>query len=213
MKVLVVDDHELAREALKHVLPGLGVAIELDEAGTYAQALERAAQSSYDLVLLDLMLPDGSGMQALRVLREKHAEMPVVVISGRDNDSKIVLEAIEAGAMGFIPKSSKRDVLLQALRLVLAGGVYLPPAVLDTPVRVAEPMPAASPAASLDLTPRQMEVLRWLIQGKPNKVIARELGVSESTVKVHCQALFRALGATTRTEAVYAAAKLGVPLV
>jgi len=210
VKILVVDDHELAREGLKAILPGLHIAFELDEAATCAQALERASQRDYDLVLLDLTLPDGSGMDALRVLREKHPEMPLVVVSAKD-DPKSVLEAIEAGAMGFIPKSSKRDVLLQALRLVLAGGVYLPPAVLDTPLRAAEPMPAPPP--SLGLTPRQMEVLRWLIQGKPNKVIARELGVAESTIKVHCQALFRALGATTRTEAVYAAAKLGVPLV
>ena len=211
MKVLLVDDHELAREGLKSVLPALGVAIELDEAGTCAQALERASQRTYDLVLLDLGLPDGSGMEALRVLREKHPEMPLVVVSGT-YDTKIVFEAIEAGAMGFIPKSATRKVLVGALQLVLAGGVYLPPAVLETPVRTGKPLPAPSPSPSLGLTPRQLDVLRWLIQGKPNKVIARELGVAESTVKVHCQAIFTALGVSNRTEAVCVAAQLQKPL-
>jgi DNA-binding NarL/FixJ family response regulator len=125
----------------------------------------------------------------------------------------VVRAAIELGAMGFIPKSSSPEVLMQALRLILAGGVYLPPAVLDG--RLAEPLPAkpqAGPAKLPGITERQMDVLRCVIQGKPNKVIARELDISEGTVKAHLSAVMQALGVHNRTEAVYAAAKLGLRL-
>jgi len=211
VRILLVDDHEQAREGVKSFLPSLDVAIELDEAGTCAQALERASERTYDLVLLDLGLPDGNGMEALRVLREKHPEMPLVVVSG-SAETNIVFDVIDAGAMGFIPKSAPGKVLVGALRLVLAGGVYVPPTVLETPQRSGKRLPAPPASPSLGLTPRQLDVLRWLIQGKPNKIIARELGVAESTVKVHCQAIFNALGVSNRTEAVCFVGQLKQPL-
>jgi DNA-binding NarL/FixJ family response regulator len=120
--------------------------------------------------------------------------------------------------MGFIPKSSTPEVLVQALRLVLAHGVYLPPTVLDaaamtTPTTAADSQGAAGHATSLGLTTRQIDVLRCVIQGKPNKIIARELDISEGTVKAHLSSVLRAFGVRNRTEAVYAAAKLGLRLV
>jgi DNA-binding NarL/FixJ family response regulator len=118
-------------------------------------------------------------------------------------DPQVVHAAIELGAMGFIPKSSTTELMIQAMRLVLAHGVYLPPAALDA-------VPPDVSAGLPGLTPRQMDVMRCLISGKPNKVIARELDVSEATVKAHLTAVFQALGAKNRTEAVYAAAKLGL---
>lgn len=212
--ILLVDDHALFREGLKFLLRGLDAALELDEAGDCAKALERASQRNYDLVLLDLKMPGRDGMDALRALREAVPSTPLVVLSGEENPD-IVRAAIERGAMGFIPKSSTPEVLIQALRLVLAHGVYLPPAVLDHRISVSPPASSQAETADaklLGLTPRQMDVLRCVIQGKPNKVIARELDVSEGTVKAHLSSVMHALGASNRTEAVYAAAKLGLRL-
>jgi len=214
VRILLVDDHALFREGLKFLLRSLDAELELEEAGDCAQALERASRRDYDLVLLDLKLPGVNGMDALRALREAVPAAPLVVLSGEE-DPHVVREAIERGAMGFIPKSSTPEVLIQALRLVLARGVYLPRAVLDSR---SAPAPAASPQADsaaarlLGLTPRQADVLRCVIQGKPNKIIARELDISEGTVKAHLSSVMHALGAHNRTEAVYAAAKLGLRL-
>jgi len=208
MHILLIDDHVLFREGLKFLLRSLDAALEVDEAGDCAKALEHAAARAYDLVLLDLKMPGVAGLDALAALRDAIPAAPLVVLSGEDNPG-VVRAAIERGAMGFIPKSSTPEVLIQALRLVLARGVYLPRAVLDAPA-----VPAAESGTALrGLTPRQMDVLHCVIQGKSNKVIARELDVSEGTVKAHLSSVLRALGARSRTEAVYAAAKLGLRLV
>lgn len=216
MNILLIDDHTLFREGLKFLLRSLDAALEIDEAGDCAKALERAAGRSYELVLLDLKMPGVNGFDALAALREAIPAAPVVVLSGEDN-SGVVRAAIERGAMGFIPKSSTPEVLIQALRLVLAHGVYLPPAVLNSAGPAASASLASQTAgghATLPgLTPRQMDVLRCVIQGKSNKIIARELDLSEGTVKAHLSSVLRALGTHNRTEAVYAAAKLGLRLV
>jgi len=210
MNVLLIDDHVLFREGLKFLLRSLDAALEVDEAGDCAGALEHAARRGYDLVLLDLKMPGVAGLDALAALREAIPAAPLVVLSGEDS-AGVVRAAIEGGAMGFIPKSSTPEVLIQALRLVLARGVYLPPAVLDA---AAEPSAGTGSEAALrGLTPRQADVLRCVIQGKSNKVIARELDVSEGTVKAHLSSVLRAFGARSRTEAVFAAAKLGLKLV
>jgi DNA-binding NarL/FixJ family response regulator len=210
MNVLLIDDHALFREGLKFLLGSLDAALHVDEAGDCARALEHAAARGNDLVLLDHKMPGVAGLDALAALREAIPAAPLVVLSGEDNPG-VVRAAIEGGAMGFIPKSSTPEVLIQALRLVLARGVYLPPAVLDA---ASEPAPeSGSEAALRGLTPRQVDVLRCVIQGKSNKVIARELDVSEGTVKAHLSSVLRAFGARSRTEAVYAAAKLGLKLV
>lgn len=213
VRILLIDDHAVFREGLKAVLRGFTADTVLDEAGDCAQALERAVSHNYDLVLLDLNLPGRNGMAVLGDLREALPATPVVIVSG-SGEPHVVREAIERGAMGFIPKTSSQDVLIKALHLVLAGGVYLPPAVLDNTA----PPVAATAAGEQDmgrrlgLTPRQADVLRCVVQGKPNKVIARELDISEGTVKAHLSLVMQALGARNRTEAVYAAAKMGVPL-
>src|ERR1700687_3002845 len=130
MNILLIDDHALFREGLKFLLRSLDAALEVDEAGNCAKALEHAAARSYDLVLLDLKMPGVEGLDALVALRDAISAVPLVVLSGEDNPG-VIRAAIERGAMGFIPKSSTPEVLVQALRLVLAHGVYLPPAVLD----------------------------------------------------------------------------------
>jgi len=217
MNILLIDDHALFREGLKFLLRSLDAALQVDEAGNCAKALEHAAARDYDLVLLDLKMPGVEGLEALAALREALPAAPLVVLSGEDN-SGVVRAAIERGAMGFIPKSSTPEVLIQALRLVLARGVYLPPAVLDAPGAPPSAAPAVAQGAAGDavlpgLTARQMDVLRCVIQGKSNKIIARELDVSEGTVKAHLSSVLRALDVRNRTEAVYAAAKLGLRLV
>ena len=218
MNILLIDDHPLLRGGMRFLLRSFDADLQLDEAGNAAQALELVAAHRYDLVLLDLRMPGLGGMDALAALRAAVPGTPLVVLSAED-DPTVVRAAIEGGAMGFIPKSSTPEVLIQALRLVLAQGVYLPPAVLDATYSIPAPAPAPSSAEAApgdgslpSLTPRQMDVLRRVIRGKPNKVIARELQVSEGTVKAHLSAVFLALGAHNRTEAVYAAAKLGLRL-
>jgi DNA-binding NarL/FixJ family response regulator len=215
MKILLVDDHTLFREGMRLVLSQLDPESEIIEAANCAQAFAAAdANPDCDIVLLDLNLPDMPGFAALSVLREKHPHLPVVVLSATD-DRGTVLEALDGGAMGFIPKTSSSGVLLGALRLVLAKGVYIPPAVLAA--ETAGATPGATPkstkpirAADIGLTDRQMDVLGLIVQGKPNKLICRELGLAEGTVKTHVTAVLRALNVTNRTQAVLAVGRLGL---
>lgn len=206
VKILIVDDHPLFRDGMKHLLLKLSQDLELSEAEDCESAVEATHSTEFDLVLLDLKMPGSAGLDALRTFRDACTGTPVVVLSGEGNPP-LVRAAIDEGAMGFIPKSSTHDVLIQALQRVLQGGVYLPRHALG------EQDPDARQTSIAGLTPRQMEVLRGLIHGKPNKVIARDLDVSEHTVKAHLATVFSALDAHNRTEAVYKAAQLGMPLV
>ena len=218
MKILVVDDHPLLREAVREVLKQLDASIEVLEATDCATALAAAErQPELDLILLDIQMPGRSGLDALSDLREKHPEVPVVVLSGSELPGD-VMRALDGGAMGFIPKSQPSRVMINALRLVLAGGVYLPPEILNqsifSPGMPPRAAPAGKPRTSEDigLTERQSEVLALLVQGMPNKVICRELGLAEGTVKIHISAILKALGVNTRTQAVIAVSQLGLKL-
>jgi len=217
LKVLVVDDHPLIREALRQVLRALAKNIELLEAGSATEALAAADKcDGLDLILLDLTLPGRDGYEVLRELRERYPAYPVVVLSASDQ-SEVVMRALDAGAMGFIPKTSSNEVLLGALRLVLSGGVYLPAEVLrhsPAPVLVSRSAAAAAGTGyrDLGLTERQAQVLALVVQGKPNKIICRELNLAEGTVKIHVTAILKALGVTNRTQAVIAVGRLGLKL-
>jgi len=212
MKFLVVDDHALIREALRHVLGGIGDAVDVLAASDCEQGLALAeAEPEVDLVLLDFNLRGLGGVAAIRAWRSRFPALPVLVMSSAD-DRPTVLAAIGAGAAGFVPKSSSNEVMLSAIRLVLAGGKYLPPEVLVRPEpasRSTSPSPASLDA--LGLSPRQLEVLKLLAQGKPNKLICDELGLAERTVKAHVTEVLRALGVSSRTQAALAAARLGLP--
>jgi DNA-binding NarL/FixJ family response regulator len=220
VKILVIDDHPLIREALRHVLLALDQAIELLEAQDLPEALATAgSHPDVTLILLDLALPGTDGFEALRELRERYPAIPVVVLSASDQP-ETVREALDLGAMGFIPKTSSNEILIGALRLVLSGGVYLPPEVLrkdaggTSPDSTVHPRPSGelrSPR-EIGLTQRQTEVLALLIQGKPNKLICRQLDLAEGTVKIHVTAILKALGVTNRTQAVIAVSKLGLKL-
>jgi DNA-binding NarL/FixJ family response regulator len=216
LKILIADAHPLMRDGLASVLAGLAQRVDVLQADSLQGVLAGlAANPDAALVLLDPSMPDAEGTRMLQRIREAHPEIPVVVVSGT-TDYATVTAAIRGGAMAFISKRSTPAVLLGALRLVLAGEVYVPPEVLRaqlaaqsevTPSRAAPPAPRAT---ELDLTKRQLEVLALLVQGKPNKVICRELGLAEGTVKAHTAAIFRALRVSNRTEAGFAVNFLGI---
>jgi DNA-binding NarL/FixJ family response regulator len=216
MKLLLVDDHALLRDGLALLMAQEFAGLQVLQAGSVAEAhAALEAHGDVRLVLLDLGLPDGDGVEALPQLREA-APMALLVALSADERRETVLAAIAAGAAGYIPKSSQSGAMLRALRVVLAGGVYLPAAVLEQRASERPGAPAADIpqrcAEDLGLSPRQVDVLKLLVEGKSNKLIARDLAMSESTVKTHLEALFRRLSVNSRTQAVVAAARLGLRL-
>jgi DNA-binding NarL/FixJ family response regulator len=218
MKILVVDDHVLIRDALRGVLKELKGEADVLEASDCRQAMALIAENANDLglILLDLNLPDRDGFSALSELRERYPGISVVVLSGQHDRSSVV-KALDLGALGFIPKSGQREVMLSALQLVFAGGIYIPPEILNhdgltTPPPDAKPSGGGRPPASpsdLGLTERQIDVLALMMQGKSNKAICRVLDLAEPTVKNHVTAILKALKVTNRTEAVIAVRELG----
>jgi DNA-binding NarL/FixJ family response regulator len=211
MKILVVDDHTLIREALRGVLQELKPEAGVIDASSCREALElaQANAAELDLVLLDLSLPDGDGFDTLAELRDLYPAVAIVVLSAsKDRDS--VTKALDLGALGFIPKSASRAVMVSALQLVFAGGIYVPPEILQRPkAPVSAPVSAPMSPSELGLTERQIDVLALMMQGKSNKAVCRELDLAEATVKNHITAILRALKVTNRTEAVIAVAELG----
>ncbi len=256
MKVLAVDDHPLILSALELVLAELFDEVELIGVSTSDEARKLLrSQRNFGLMLLELRLRDGQGMALLNEVIHRDPDLPVVILSGSDRASDVVL-AIDAGAAGYVPKRASNELLLEALQVVMAGGVYFPPlrshlyfgpagaeraqfqgeAGVLGPVsaaatsavvgRVEEELPsvATSPRSvraatsransfeALGLTPRQCEVLTLLMQGKANKVIARDLGLSVETVKDHVAAVLRCLGVASRMQAVLAVGQWAVPM-
>jgi DNA-binding NarL/FixJ family response regulator len=209
MKILVVDDHPLILEALHHVLKQLSAEVVVCDApsGSAGRSLA-AANPNADLMLFDLGLPGVDGFALLAELRERHPAIPVVVLSGSERRED-VLRALDLGAMGYIPKGVSNEVMLQALRLVLSGGVFLPPSALAAAAS-APPVPPVAGLRDLALTDRQSEVLALVLEGKPNKLICRQLGLAEGTVKIHVAACLRALGVHSRTQAAIEASRLGI---
>lgn len=237
MKVLLVDDHPLVLSALQSVIQSIGsdtTVVGVDSAAAARSAL--AADPDFDLVLLDLALGDADGFDVLVEFRSTYPAVPVVVVSASDRTSDVI-RAIDSGAMGFVPKKSSHGELHHALGLVMTGSMYVPPSMLglefarpvtsgDTtpgvfrptvPDSAAAPLGAAArpephqkvpTMADVGLTPRQSEVLSLLLQGLPNKLIARQLNLSVETVKDHVAAVLRALGVSSRTQAVLAVSQM-----
>lgn len=203
MNLLLVDDHALFREALRALLGKVSPEVSVFEAATVQAALATCADTSIRMVLLDLGLAESDGIATLERFRRGCPELPVVVLSG-DRDPGLIREAIEHGAAGYIPKSHTSEQMIGALRFVVSGGIYLPPEVLQ---------PAERPATGIGrfalLSPRQQEVARMLLQGQPNKAIARALSISEGTVKAHVSAIYQVIGARNRVDAVTLAARHG----
>jgi DNA-binding NarL/FixJ family response regulator len=215
MKILMVDDHALIRDALRGVLKKLTRDAVVLEASNCAQTMEAvASHPDISLILLDLHLPDRDGLSMLAELRERNPAVSVVVLSA-DQDRASVMKALDLGAMGYIPKSARNEVILRALQLVFAGGIYIPPEVLPREhLSHTAPRPPAgrrtivSPA-DFGLTKRQLDVLALMMQGKNNKSICQVLKLAEPSVKNHVTGILKALKVTNRTEAVIAANELG----
>ena len=212
MRVLMVDDHVMVLQGLKNLLGVLVAGLQIDTADALAAALRLAEATRYDLVLLDWNLGECSGAESIRRLREVGCAARIVVLSG-DTSSALVRTAIDLGAAGFVPKRYSSEAMVAALDTVLQGGIFLPPE--------AQPSgggPAAVPGAALieaeqhlhELTPRQVDVYRAAARGLPNKLIARELGIAETTVKTHLSAVYALLGVRNRTEAAYQASREGI---
>ncbi len=201
--IAIADDHPIVREALRSALGTLGSRVSFVEAFDAAGALELVARHpEISLLLIDLQMPGADGLSTVRAIRELAPQIPVAVVSAQE-DPAVVAELLRLGACGFIPKSDSGKVIVNAVRLILAGGVYVPPRLIngaDAPALAGKA--ADSPAG---LTARQIEVLRLLGKGLPNKLIARQLGISEGTVKVHLLAVYRVLKVRNRTAAVLAA--------
>jgi len=208
LDILLVDDHDLFRAGVKLLLTDLSSGIQFTEASTCAAAIAAAANRKFDIVLLDFHLPGLQGFDALRAVRASIQQAVIVVLSGED-DPALIRRVIDEGAAGFIPKASTHAVMLAALRLVLAGGTYLPPHALLGLQGTAQPGPAHGSALD-DLTLRQIEALRLAVQGKSDQVIAAEMKLGEDAVRKHLAASFRALGVENRTDAVFAAARAGL---
>jgi len=215
MKFLIVDDHALIREAMRDVLLSLRSDASMLEAADGQSALEALENHpDIDLILLDLHLPDLDGLQVLAIVAERHPAVAVVMLSG-DKEQATIQKSLALGAQGFIPKTETRGVLTSALALVLAGGIYVPPAALRAASAPTLHAPAAAAPPStepLGLTDRQLEVLALLMEGKNNKLICRALDLAEPTVKNHVSAILKALGVSSRTEAVLAVTRLGLTL-
>lgn len=210
MKILLVDDHHLIRTALTGVFEELVEAVELREATDGAEALRQVeANGDLHLAVIDLALPDCDGLSLLARLRRDRPALPCVILSA-ETDRDAILRALDLGAVGFIPKSASRAVMVNAVRLVLAGGTYVPPEALARSERASAPSPRS--LADLGLTARQAEVLALLVEGRSNKWICRVLDLAEPTVKHHVSAIFRALNVTNRTEAAIAVADLRLTL-
>lgn len=231
MKLLLIDDQPLILSALKSVIQGVSNDVSVHGVSTAAEARATLARDPlFDLTLLDLQLGDANGFDLLAELRNDYPALPIVVVSASDRTSDVI-RSIDMGAMGFVPKRATSATLLEALRLVMSGGIYVPPMTMGgateplapprasaTAPRASMPLPAGlgrrdeppklPPLGGLGLTPRQTDVLALLLQGKPNKLIARDLNVSVETIKDHVAAVLRALNVSSRTQAVLAVSQM-----
>lgn len=192
-RILIVEDHALVRDGMRLLLERLGPDWRILDASTLAAAERVLATTEVDLVILDHFLPDGEGVRALTRLRETSPAAKILIVSAAD-DGPTVRSAIEAGAAGYVPKSYSGDLMLDAIRSVLAGGMYIPREAILPPT-----------AGSVPLSVRQREVLGMVVQGRLNQEIADTIGASESTVRAHLTAIYRQLGVRNRAQAVQVA--------
>ena len=206
LQILLVDDHALFREAIAGMLVRSDLAPTVLEAASASEALSVLTHyRNLDLVLLDQAMPGLNGVDAIPTLQGCAPQTPIVVLSA-DEDEATVHDAMRAGAAGYVTKTASGHMLLNAVKIVLSGEVYLPPRYLA----VSSPSGCGDAGNASRLTGRQLQVLNLLAEGKPNKLIARALGVTEATVKLHVSAILRELRARNRTEAVINATDRGI---
>lgn len=220
MKILIADDHELFLNGLEFVLSSEFKDSQIKTAQNYKELLKKAGEDNFDLIVTDLAMPGAQWHEALVKLHDLAKDTPVVIISAVF-DKEIVQKTIEIGVSGYIPKSSSNALILSAINLVLAGGVYIPHELLNengNNVEMAQELQKLKSISTEEetktsqtkhLTPRQIDVVRAIAQGWSNKMIAYKLGLSEGTVKVHITVILKTLGVINRTGAVLEAVKKG----
>ena len=211
MKLLVVDDHPVLREGLATLLRQIGPDTDVLEAADAAEALTLVAKhTDLDVVVLDIVMPGLDGLRAIAEFGRARPDLPVIVLSSSE-DAQTVREAFARGALGYVPKSASRHTLVSAIRLVLGGELYVPPLILDeTPAPRTNSVQKEPRAGAPTLTDRQIEVLRFVCEGRTNMTIALELGLSEKTVKGHVAAIFKAMNVLNRTQAAARARESGL---
>jgi DNA-binding NarL/FixJ family response regulator len=212
-RALIVDDHPAITEALGAALLSLHVFQGIDKETSVAAALRRFADgATYDLVLLDLHLTDAAGLDTIVSVREASPSTPVVIFSA-DESSATITAAFEQGVQGYVPKSAPMSVVVNAIRMVLSGGTYIPPQAVRMLGYEPRPMTNAvtltsSPMPSL--SPRQREVMHYVLQGLPNKVIANRLAMADGTVKTHLNTVYRMFSVNSRAQLILKARDLGL---
>ncbi len=205
MNILLIDDHFCAREGVACLLKQIYPDVQVFEAENFAAGLAIANEQVLNLVLLDLQLPDCNGLDGLAELKQEFPDLCVVMFSGVE-DRELVFQALKSGAMGFVVKTVSRQAFVEALRDVLSGKVYLPATIAGKPgiqasgdKDIINIHPITKPA-SLGLTPREFEILRWIACGYTNKLIAKRLQIQEQTVRNHLRPIFQKFGVSRRTE-------------
>lgn len=216
MRVLMLDDHVMFTQGLKTLLSLLAPELEIDTASSLADAVPLVGRTTYELVLLDWHLADCEGEEAMKRLRDLGCVARIVVLSG-ETEPSLIHRSVDGGAAGFIPKKYSSELMVAALRVVLSGGIFLPDDALRNRGSAAGGRSLARDANLVDvaarftgLTPRQADVYRGAARGLSNKLIARELGIAESTVKTHLSTVFAILGVANRTQAAYQASREGI---
>ena len=211
MHFIIADDHALVREGvvntLKGFIPALTV-IEVEDGKSLLAELEQT--KTVDLILFDLSMPDTDAYEIISYVGDNWSDIPLIVLSAED-DAVIIHKTIHLGASGFIPKSVASDEMISAIRTVLKGGVYLPSMLRKSAAPVASPRGVKNKTVGgLSLTRRQKEVISLLAEGKTNRLIGEQLGLSERTIKVHITKIYKMLNVSNRTEALNKVRKLGM---
>jgi len=205
-RILVVDDHALVRRGLIELLQSLPVGAKFGEAGTGADALTMALSESWDVVLLDLALPDRHGLDVLRELRAAKPKLPVLILTMFPED-QLALRVLELGAAGYLTKESAPEELLLAIERVVSGHKYLSPAMSQA---VADGLGGPPPAPHEQLSDRELEVLRLLAAGRPITAISRQLGLSPKTVTTYRARLLHKLRMKSNAELTFYATQHGL---
>ncbi len=203
MKTLIAHGRPLIRAGLRALLLEHDNSAEVSEAHSFDEVLDAAKREPADLLLLDFSLPGLNGYDGLRSLHSSRPDIPIVIVTGSENEADVSL-AIDSGARGYIPESSSGELFVNALKLVLSGNIYVPPAALRKGKTESGTVPVGDPPNAYrltTLTPRQREVLSLIAEGDSNREMAGKLGIAEGTIRIHVAAILKALDLRNRTQA------------
>lgn len=219
MKILIADDHELFLKGLEFMLTANFPDVQILMARDYNQIFNYLDNNEiFDLIITDLAMPGANWLDAITRIHSAAEETPIIIVSAVF-DMGIVQKTIEVGVSGYVPKSSSSQLMVAAVNMVLAGGVYIPHELMENTLddqelnvefqKIIQLSDYKKAKPMKKLTPRQVDIIKGIARGLPNKLIAWNLGLTEGTVKVHITVIFKTLGVTNRTGAVVEAVKYG----